>query len=110
MMFVKTPLMTYSMGNRIYYCENVDRYVLCNTSTEVAVVMSALGLPFEETKQVASLDETTIIKHLYGERVTVYHRGAQYECDTLFALGVPIGIDTTKPSTFVYRRVANDNA
>lgn len=108
MIYFQAGGMSYTLGNKIFKCNDEDRYVLCNSEAEAEDVMNTIGINIGEIKKCASLDDTSKLVHLCGERVTVYHRNNKYVCDTLLALGAPYGVDTTKSLKLQYRRAPSD--
>lgn len=110
MLYIKGLTTIHSLGNRIFHCDGSDRYVLCNTPVQAGTVLNCLGLSVGTIKQCASLDATSIIKHMCGERLTILHRNERYTCDTLLACGSPATMDTTRPLNIVWKKSEYDNS
>ena len=108
MIYLQTAGKTYTLGNRIFHCDANNRHVLCNTPAEAEMILGYLGLQAGTITPCASLDDTSKLSHLSGQRISVFHRNVKYECDCLLAAGVPKGVDTTVPCKLTYRRIASD--
>lgn len=92
------------LGEEIFYSESADHYVLAPSISQAEEVLTIQGLPATDIKHACTLTEASRLLHRLGARVTVVHNGYTHVVDTVLALGVPKGLDTTKPCHIIYRR------
>ena len=103
MLYINSAILTYKLGDKIFYSKTADRHVLAMSLVQASGILTVMDIEPGEIEQVAQLDTTSSFKHVCGERITVTHRGNVYKCDTLLAYGVPRGLDTTTSVQLTYK-------
>ena len=92
------------LGEHIFYAEHADHYVLAPSLSQAEEILTVQGLPISDIKHACTLTAASKLMHRLGSRMSVVHNGCTHVVDTVLALGVPKGLDTTKPCHITYRR------
>ena len=91
-----------SLGDKIFYSEKWDRYVLAKDAVKAKHILSQLRLEEPTMKLVCTLTEASNILHRGGSHVYVISGSKEYIADTLLVYGSPRGMDSIHPLKVTY--------
>lgn len=92
-----------NLGDVVYSTENESVCVIATSRALAEQILVRQHITPTNLKKVCTLTRASNIVHRNGATVNIMHNGKAYEAYTIFTLGVPKGIDTTKPCRVAYR-------
>ena len=107
MLSIKSGIMEYTLGDKLFYCKSADRYVLSKSKGQAEEVLKQLRLPFDGLEIAFRITEADTVIHRFGQCIDIVHCDKTVTADTIMVLGVPSTLDTSRRLKIIYRKPLN---